>query len=87
MTTLAAGDNPGTILLGFAIWAAILAAYLAPSIIALARRVPNAGSVVVVDMLLGWTVIGWIVALAMALRSKPSPRQWMPPYYPQPPGQ
>ena len=36
--------------------------YFIPTIVALARHVPNAGSVVVIDLLLGWTVIGWIVA-------------------------
>ena len=32
---------------------------------------PNDGSVIVVNVLLGWTVVGWIIALAMACRSKP----------------
>ena len=56
-------------------------AYFAPGIVALARHVPNAGSVIVVDLLLGWTIIGWIVALAMACRSK-APRYYAPGYYP-----
>jgi hypothetical protein len=50
---------------------AVIAAYWAPSIVALARKVPNRGSVAVVNAFLGWTVIGWIVALAMACRSVP----------------
>jgi hypothetical protein len=48
-----------------------LGAYFAPAIVAFIRRVPNTGSVIVIDLLLGWTIIGWIVALAMACRSKP----------------
>lgn len=77
----AGGASGGQIILGLALWAAAIAAYFVPAIIAAARHVPNAGSVIVVDLLLGWTVIGWIVALAMAFRSKPVP---YPPPYSQP---
>ena len=48
------------------------ALYFTPAIVAFSRRVPNTGSVVVIDVLLGWTVIGWVVALALACRSKPA---------------
>ena len=41
-------------------------AYFAPSIVANVRHVRNVGSVVVVNLFLGWTFIGWVVALAMA---------------------
>ncbi|WP_020171214.1 superinfection immunity protein [Gordonia polyisoprenivorans] len=44
---------------------------LLPSIIALLRKVPTKGSVIVINVLLGWTIIGWIVALAMAVRDVP----------------
>ena len=50
----------------------ILALYFAPSIVGLARKVPNIGSVVVINFFLGWTLIGWVVALAMAARSVPA---------------
>jgi len=46
------------------------AAYFTPGIVASARHVPNAGSVWIINVLLGWTLIGWAVALAMACRSK-----------------
>lgn len=45
--------------------------YLAPSYVAHDRKAPSLGTVVVVNVLLGWTVVGWIVALAMAYRDKP----------------
>jgi Superinfection immunity protein len=35
--------------------------------------VRHIGSVGVINGLLGWTIIGWIVALAMAYRSRPTP--------------
>lgn len=46
-----------------------LGAYLAPAIVALIRRAPNTASIIAVNVLLGWSLIGWVVALAMALRS------------------
>lgn len=42
--------------------------YLFPVLTARRRHAPNTGSVAVVNVLLGWTVVGWVVALAMALR-------------------
>jgi hypothetical protein len=44
--------------------------YFLPSIVALARGVKNSGSVVIVNIFLGWTLIGWVVALAMAARTE-----------------
>jgi hypothetical protein len=41
--------------------------YLAPSLFAYHRSNYNTGAVVVVNLFLGWTFIGWVVALAMAL--------------------
>lgn len=45
----------------------VFAVYLLPLIIALTRKVP-AGGVAAMNILLGWTVIGWLVALLMACR-------------------
>jgi Superinfection immunity protein len=44
------------------------ALYLLPMLIGLARRIPDIGPLVAVNVLLGWTLAGWAVALAMALR-------------------
>jgi hypothetical protein len=43
--------------------------YMLPWAIAAVRDVPH-WSVFWVNLLLGWTVIGWIVALIMSLRSQ-----------------
>jgi hypothetical protein len=48
------------------------ALYMLPWLIASRRGVPNVGSVFVVNFFLGWSLIGWVVALAMAVRSVPS---------------
>jgi hypothetical protein len=55
--------------------AILVGLYLLPSIVAATRRVPHAGPVVVVNVFLGWTLIGWVVALALALRDLPRPRE------------
>lgn len=50
-----------------------IAFYFLPSIIATSRKVPNAGSVFILNFFLGWTFVGWIVSLAMAFRDRPAP--------------
>ena len=50
-----------------------LAAYFAPFIVAMARRLKHWGSVLVIDLFLGWTGVGWVVALAMACRTRERP--------------
>jgi Superinfection immunity protein len=57
---------------GLAEIAAVFVLYFVPSLVARSRSTPNLGSVVVVNLFLGWTVIGWVVALAMASRSVPA---------------
>lgn len=51
----------------------IIALYLVPTIVALSRDMPNKGSTIAINLFLGWTLIGWVVALAMAL-GDPTPR-------------
>lgn len=70
-----ASDDAAT---GIALLLILGALYFVPLIVAVIRKVPNIGSVAVIDIFLGWTVIGWVVALAMAVRSRPP----APPIYP-----
>lgn len=49
------------------------ALYLLPVLIGWRRRVPDLGAIAVINVLLGWTLIAWIAALALALRSTPPP--------------
>jgi hypothetical protein len=51
-----------------------IVAYWLPTILATTRKVPNLGSVVVLNLFLGWTLVGWVVALSMAARSVPTAR-------------
>ena len=58
---------------GQAIILALLVLYFVPTFVAMIRKVPNLGSIVVINLFLGWTLIGWVVALAMAVRDRPRP--------------
>jgi hypothetical protein len=42
--------------------------YLLPAAIAIWKGKPDTMKITVVNFLLGWTVIGWIIALVWALR-------------------
>ena len=44
-----------------------IALYLLPTFVALGRRSDKTAPVVVVNLFLGWTLVGWVVALAMAV--------------------
>jgi len=66
--------------------------YFLPSLIAAARQTHNAAGIFVLNLLLGWTGIGWILALIIALCSSPWPARccyhyppgYYYPYYPPP---
>ncbi len=51
------------------------AIYFTPTIVAAVRRSSRLGVVLAVNLLLGWTVAGWIVALVLAIQSPPWPDQ------------
>lgn len=72
---LAQGDGGGALLVVLLIG---LALYLVPTLVAVLRKVPNVGSVAVINILLGWSVVGWVVAMAMAARSRPAASQHAP---------
>ena len=74
-----AASSGGSVALGAVVWIVIIAAYWVPSIVAGGRHVPNLGAVVIINAFLGWSLIGWVVALAMACRSKPQPLQYVVP--------
>jgi len=42
--------------------------YFLPAIIAFARSKRDAVSILVLNLLLGWSVIGWVIALVWALK-------------------
>lgn len=44
----------------------LIALYLAPTIIAVAKKKKNGTAIFVLNLLLGWSIIGWVVALVWA---------------------
>ena len=42
--------------------------YFLPSIVAFARSKRDAGAILVLNLFLGWTAIGWVIALVWALK-------------------
>jgi hypothetical protein len=52
----------------------VLALYLLPWLIAAQRGHPNTASIAVINIFLGWTFVGWVVALAMACSALPDTR-------------
>jgi hypothetical protein len=64
----------------------ILALHFLPSIIAGVRHTANFGWILAINFFLGWTIVGWIVALVCALRDTPRDSGPMPqpPYAGQP---
>ncbi len=49
------------------------AAYLFPALVAAGRKHHNGNAITALNVLLGWTFIGWVVALVWSLTA-PSPR-------------
>ncbi|MGA8110002.1 MAG: superinfection immunity protein [Acidobacteriaceae bacterium] len=45
--------------------------YFLPSLIAVARHTHNTTGIFLLNLLLGWTGIGWIIAFIMAIASSP----------------
>jgi Na+/phosphate symporter len=53
-----------------AIQVAAVLVYLAPSIIAQRYQHPKQTIILMLNVSLGWTIVGWIVALAWALKAR-----------------
>jgi hypothetical protein len=49
----------------------LIALYFLPAILAHARHTHNSTGIFLLNLFLGWTFIGWVVALLMALFSAP----------------
>jgi len=61
-------------------WTFLAAIYLAPTIVAIVRK-HNEAQVAVLNILLGWTFVGWVVALVMAVGKNRDTRPALPPQY------
>lgn len=52
---------------GFSVFLVLLALYLLPSIIAVSRNNRNCVALICLNVLLGWTLLGWVGALVWSL--------------------
>jgi hypothetical protein len=52
----------------------LFAMYWLPTLVALVRQTPSALGIAALNFFLGWTVIGWILALVWALAANTSPQ-------------
>jgi hypothetical protein len=48
----------------------LIALYVAPALVALYRTCTATGWIVSLNILLGWTILGWAIAMAWAVRGK-----------------
>jgi hypothetical protein len=44
--------------------------YFTPTLVALKRKPINMGTVIVLNLFLGWTFVGWVMSLALAFGAK-----------------
>ena len=79
--TAAMGEllQPFHLIILFVIGLPLLVLDFLPTIIASVRRTKNFGWIFVFNFLLGWTIVGWIVALIWALRDEPKYVMTAPP--------
>ncbi|HEV2378694.1 MAG TPA: superinfection immunity protein [Terriglobia bacterium] len=54
-------------------WLLMIALYFMPYIVASAREKRNKGAIGALNFFLGWTLIGWVIALVWALCHDESP--------------
>ncbi|MGH7813207.1 MAG: superinfection immunity protein [Candidatus Binataceae bacterium] len=72
------GANAGSLAIGFILLLIGGVFYLVPGFVASDRGHRNAAAIWALDILLGWTFIGWVVALVWALTSPPPPPPSVP---------
>lgn len=62
-----AGEMALYVAIGVTVLAVILYVHFLPTIIAYRRRHPSRTAILLLDLIFGWTLIGWVVALLWAL--------------------
>jgi len=76
------GGSSGAAVVGIVVLAAL---YLAPTIMALVYRPPTLLAVILVDVLLGWTLVFWLIAWLLYIhgrRQQTTPPAWATAYHP-----
>jgi hypothetical protein len=60
----------------FLLFPIFAACYFIPTLVALMRRHSNAAPVVLLNLFLGWTFIGWVVALVWSFTDNTTARRF-----------
>lgn len=55
-------------LIGLTVITTLITAYMLPTLVAVVRHAPDLAAVTVINILLGWSVFGWVLAMALAVR-------------------
>jgi len=61
-------NNDGVAILGIVLFVL----YWIPTFVAWTRKHPDKISILVLNLFLGWSVIGWVISLVWSLKSKPA---------------
>jgi hypothetical protein len=67
VATTSASNDAGMGLMFFVMGLFVLVTYFLPTFIALSRKKANAGAIFALNAFLGWSLIGWVVALVWSL--------------------
>jgi hypothetical protein len=70
---MSSGAQLAEMIAGIALAIGMVAAYFAPSIVANRRAHHQGGAILTLNLLLGWTMIGWIVAMIWAMTATRQP--------------
>lgn len=73
LPAMAADGGGGTVFFGFIVIVIGGGIYLAPTIIASRKGHPNTTSIAIINITLGWSLIGWIIALVWAVKESEAP--------------
>lgn len=68
---IAQGTNTFALIATIGFFVGSIVLYFCPTIVAISRKHTNKTSIIVLNVLLGWTVLGWIGALVWAYSAKP----------------
>ncbi len=49
--------------------------YIVPAIIAIIRRHPQTGAIIILNVFLGWSIIGWVVSLVWAVTNNDTKKE------------
>ncbi len=62
-------DSPVHLLIVLFVLAVLCVPYFVPTIIAFSRDKTNRFTILAINFFLGWTAVGWIVALVLAVKA------------------